>query len=82
MCHTLIFVLNKKNIFNIFLTFFQAIFSTPPSTQTIKVIDLIFFFNELALINMGYKHAFQPYSYSLRPFLRGGGRGTPPPGYT
>ena len=27
---------------------------------------------------MGYEHAFQPYTYSLRPFSRGGGRQTPP----
>ena len=38
MCHTLIFVLNKKKIrpfFDIFLIL--------PSTQNVKVIDLIFF---------------------------------------
>ena len=39
MCHTLIFVLNKKKIFLNFLAFFPTL----PSTQTIKVIDLIFF---------------------------------------
>ena len=79
MCHTFKLVLNKKK-YNIFFTFFKAFFSTLPSTQTIKVIDLIFFFNELALknwpINMHFK--FQPYNYSLRPFSKGGGVGRPP----
>ena len=45
-------------IFNIFLTFF-AFFSTLPSTQTIKVIDLIFF-NELALKNWAMNMHFNP----------------------
>ena len=43
MCHTLIFVLNKKKYFLHFLDLFFVIFSTLPSIQTIKVIDLIFF---------------------------------------
>ena len=64
MCHTLIFVLNKNKKI-----------STLPSTQTIKVIDLIFF-EWAGLEKLGYKHAFQP--YSLRPFSKGG-RGTPTP---
>ena len=44
MCHTLIFVINKTK------TKKKVIFSTLPSTQTTKVIDLIFF-NELAFKN-------------------------------
>ena len=66
MCHTLIFVLKKRNFFNIYLTFFLAFLSTLPSTQTIKVIDLIFFSNELALKKLGY-------------FLWGALDGPPPP---
>ena len=75
MCHILIFVVNKTKIFFTFFYLFLAFFSTLPSTQTIKVIDLIFF-NELALKNWALEHAFQPYTYSLKPFFRG--RGTPP----
>ena len=56
MCHTLIFVLNKKKYF---LHFF-GIFSTLPRTQTIKVIDLIFFFNELALKNWAINMHINP----------------------
>ena len=67
MCHTLIFVLNKKIFFTVFWPFF-GIFLILTSTQTTKVINLIFF-NELALNKLGYEHAFQPYTYSLRPFL-------------
>ena len=81
MCHTLIFVLNKKNMFYIF-DLFLDFFSTLPSTQTIKVIDLIFFL-WAGLEKLSYKHAFQPYSYSIRPFSKGGGAShAPPPGYT
>ena len=50
----------KQN--KIFLTFvlpFFGIFSTLPSTQTIKVIDLIFF-NELALKNWAMNMHFNP----------------------
>lgn len=44
MCHTMIFVQNKNKILYIFFfTLFSAFFSTLPSTQTIKVIILIFF---------------------------------------
>ena len=64
MCHTLIFVLNKKKYFYHFLAFF----STLPSTKTIKVIDLIF-------EKLGFDHAIQPYTYSLK---WGGGVGRPP----
>ena len=64
MCHTLIFVLNKTNIFYIF----WHLFSTLPSTQTIKVIEPIFF-QWAGLEQLGYVHAFHPYSYSLKPFL-------------
>ena len=43
MCHTLIFVLNQKKIFFTFFLPFFAFFSTLPKTQTIKVINLVFF---------------------------------------
>ena len=91
MCHFFIFVL--KNIFFLhFVTFFRHLFfftfcylfwefiSTLPSTstQTINVIDLIFFLKAV-LKKLSYEHAFQPYTYFLRSFSRGGGRGTPPP---
>ena len=52
-------------------------FLTLPSTQTIKVIGLIFFL-WAGLEKLGYEHAFQPYTYSLRPFSRGGGAKRPP----
>ena len=55
------------HFFNLFLSFF----STLPRTQTKKVIDLIFF-QRVGLEKLGYEHAFQPYSYSLRPFYKGG----------
>ena len=52
---------------------FQEFFPTLPSTQTIKVIGIIFFF-ELAIKNWAMNmHTFQPYAYFLRPFCRGGG---------
>ena len=57
----------KIFFFLIFLPFFRH-----PSTQTIKVIGLIFF-------PVSWPWKFQPYTYSLRPFSRrGGGRQTPP----
>ena len=77
MCHTLIFVLNKTKYFLHFFNPFLAFFSTLPSTQTIKVINLIFF-QSADLEKLGFEHAFQPYIYSLRPFSKGGGRKTPP----
>ena len=66
MCHTLIFVLNKKTFF----TFFWPFFETLRSTKLLKLS--VYFFNELA-----FKSAFQPSTYSLIPFSTGGG-GTPP----
>jgi len=41
------------------------------NTQTIKVIGL-FFFLRTGHKELGYAHAFQPYTYSLRPFSRRG----------
>ena len=29
--------------------------------------------------NLGYEHAFQPFTYSLKPFFKGGGQTTPTP---
>ena len=57
----------KKYIFYIFLTFSWHFF-TLHSTQTIKVIGLI---NQAMIMN------FNPFTYSLRPFM-GGGRYAPP----
>ena len=68
------------NIFYIFFLFWHFL-STLPSTQTIKVIDLIFF-SMRGLENLGYNHAFQPYTYSQRRFSKGGGAGNAPPVYT
>ena len=59
MCHTLMFDLNKQKIFLTFFLLFFAFFSTLPSTQTIKVIDLIFF-NELALKNWAMNMHLNP----------------------
>ena len=70
MCHT---CLEQKKIF--FLPFFRHFLSALPSAQTIKVIGLIFFLWS-DLEKLDYEHAFQPYTYSLRPFSRGGGRQT------
>ena len=53
------------------MPFFWTFFSTFPSTQTKKVIDLIFF-KGAGLEKLGYEHAFQPYTYSLRLFSKGG----------
>ena len=73
-CITLwyLFKTNKK-YFYICLKLFFSIFSILPSTQTIKVIDPIFF-QWASLEKLCYEHAFQPYTYSLRPFSRGGGK--------
>ena len=68
-CHTLIFVLNKKQILTFFWPFFWHFFN--PSTQTKKVIDLNVF-QWAGLEIFGYKDAFQPYTYSLMPFSREG----------
>ena len=60
MCHTFIFVNKTKKLFFFsFLNLFLAFFSTLPSTQTIKVIDLIFF-NDLALANWAMQMHFNP----------------------
>ena len=71
-----------KNIFIIFYHFLD-IFSPLPSTQTITVIGLIFFFG-LAMKLWVYEQAFQPcpYTYYLRPFSRGERQTLLPPGYT
>ena len=60
---------------------FLGIFSTLPSTQTIKVIGQIFVL-WTGHEKLDYEHAFQPHIYTLRPFPRGGGRQTPAPGFT
>ena len=49
----------QKNICYIFLSFFWHFFSILPSTQTIKVIDLIFF-DELALKNWAMNMHLNP----------------------
>ena len=56
MCHTFIFVNKTKKLF--FFSFLN-LFATLPSTQTIKVIDLIFF-NDLALANWAMQMHFNP----------------------
>ena len=61
MCHTLICVLNKKNIF----TFFLAFFTTLPSTANYKSYRSNFIFQWAGLEKFGYEHAFQPFTYSL-----------------
>ena len=76
MCQSLIFV-KKKNIFYIFFTIFLALFSTLPSTQNFLGYHSNFF-QWAGLIKLGFEHAFQPYTYSLRLFSMDGGRGTPP----
>jgi len=76
MCQILIFIENNKNIFFIFLPFL-CIFSTLPSTQNIKVIGLIFFF-ELAIKNWAMNISTL-YLFS-KAFL--GGAKRPPPGCT
>ena len=48
----------------------SSVFSTLPSTQTIKVIGLIFFLRA-GHEKLGYEHGFQPYTFSLRPSSRG-----------
>ena len=64
---------NKTKYFLHFFTIFLAFFQPPPSNQTIKVINQIIFFNELALKNWTYI-SIQPYTFSPRPFSKGGFR--------
>ena len=67
----------QKKYFLLLFDLIFGIFSTLRSTQTIKIIDLIS--QWVGLEKLGYEqHAFQPYTYSFRPFSKGGGRGTPP----
>jgi len=61
-------------VFFFILTLFKAYFSTPPSTQTIKVIGLFFSFFEVALTNWAMNMYFNPISIL---FL--GAAQTPPP---
>ena len=73
--------LKQKNVFlKNFFDPFIGIFSPLPSTQIIKVICLIFFY-ELALKNWALKMHFDS-----KPILSGlfsiGGAKRPPPGYT
>ena len=75
MCQT--FKIFKKMFFFTFLTFFD-IFSTLLSTQTIKVIKIIFF-NELALRIWAMHMHFNPIPILLCLFLGGGGCGMHPP---
>ena len=49
---------------------FLGFFPTLPSAQ----LSLYFFF-----LGAGHEYAFQPYTYSLRPFSWGGGDKRPPP---
>ena len=53
-----------------------TLFPTFPSTQTIKVIRLIFSLS--CHEKLDYEHAFQPYTSSLRSFSWGGGTKCPP----
>ena len=67
-CVTLGYLFKTKKIYFSFFhfpAFFRHFF------QTIRVIGLIFFL-WAGLKKLGYEHAFQPYTYSLRPFSRGG----------
>ena len=60
------FCFKQKNIYYIFWHFL-----TLPSIQTLTVIEL-FFFRWARLEKLGHEHAFQPYTYFLRPFsIRG-----------
>ena len=78
MCHTLICLKQKKVFFFfIFLTPFLAFFSTLPSTQTIKVIGLIFL-SDPQLANWAMHMHFNTIPILLDIFLGGGGQ-TPPP---
>ena len=65
MCLTMIFFLP-----------FVGLFLTLLRTQTKKVIDLNFF-QWAVLKKLDYEHAFQPYTYSLMPFI-GWGAWNPP----
>ena len=56
-CHSFIFVQYKKNV-SLFYPFL-GIFSTLPSTQTIKVIGQIIFLGG-GHEKLGYAHALQP----------------------
>ena len=75
MCQT--FKIFKKMFFFTFLTFFD-IFSTLLSTQTIKVIKIIFF-NELAFRIWAMHMHFNLIPILLCLFLGGGGCGMHPP---
>ena len=70
ICHTLIFVF-------IFLTLFWCYFQPFPCTQTIKVIGLIYFINELALTIRLCTSVSTVYLFSTAFFRRGGAN--PPP---
>ena len=67
MCQTLIFV-----------CLLWAFLLTLPSIQTIKVIDLIFFLNELALKNWAMNMHINSIPILIRPFSRGGLGRLPP----
>jgi len=71
--------LKQKIFLNFFYPFFRHLF--PPSSAP-KLLKSNFFL-WAGHEKLGYEHAFQPYTYSLRPFSWRGGRQTPsPPGYT
>ena len=73
-CVTLWYLFKTKQIyFFLFFTFLSKL----PSTQTIKVISLIFLW--AGLEKLGYKQAFYTYIYSLRSFSRRGGGTKRPP---
>ena len=65
-CVTLWYLFKTKKNVEHFFTFFWHFFQ-PSLDPNWKVIDLIFF-QWAGLEKLGFKHAFQPYTYSLRPF--------------
>ena len=72
MCHTLIFVKNKKKYFINSFYLFLGIFLTLPTTQTIKVIGLFLFF-ELALKKWAMIMYFNPMTILSKAFFGRGG---------
>ena len=81
-CVTLSYLLIKqKNYFFHFSEPFLAFFSTLPSTQTIKVIGLIFL-SDPQLANWAMHMHFNTIPILLDIFLGGGGGKRPLPGYT
>ena len=62
-----------KQIFFFFLTLFLGIFFQPSlAPKLLKLSVYVFSSMSCSLENLGYEHAFQPYTYFLRPFsIRG-----------